>query len=111
MCRTNVNGLNNIGLFLISMGSKTTAEIGYSSTSHIRLESGSISRFHAVIQKIGGSFLLQDVNSIHGTHILTSKPVRIPSNKPLQVLIGKSKLAFSLPTRPHLLYLLSYNFT
>eukprot|EP00826_Nyctotherus_ovalis_P040871 TRINITY_DN4061_c0_g1_i1.p1 TRINITY_DN4061_c0_g1~~TRINITY_DN4061_c0_g1_i1.p1 ORF type:complete len:423 (-),score=67.53 TRINITY_DN4061_c0_g1_i1:95-1363(-) len=96
---------NILGLFLISMGNKSLAEIGYSSTSHVRLESGSISRFHAVIQKMNGGFLLQDVGSIHGTHILTRTPVRIPFGKNLQLQIGRTKLVFSVPS-PRSLYFL-----
>jgi len=93
------------------MRSNSIAKIGCSSDSHVRLESNSISSLHAAIQKMDQNFLLQDRESANGTYILRNRPVRIPTKKVLQVVIGNTTLDFSLPTRSHLLYSFCHNLT
>eukprot|EP00357_Protocruzia_adherens_P031901 CAMPEP_0115045900 /NCGR_PEP_ID=MMETSP0216-20121206/48445_1 /TAXON_ID=223996 /ORGANISM="Protocruzia adherens, Strain Boccale" /LENGTH=584 /DNA_ID=CAMNT_0002428911 /DNA_START=43 /DNA_END=1797 /DNA_ORIENTATION=+ len=84
------------GLHIIDMQNKTNIRLGRGHDSDIRISDISVSRCHAMIRHINGSFYLEDNSSKFGTLVQIKKPIALSSQMTLSVQVGRSVVVFSL---------------
>lgn len=84
-------GANKGSRFLIS---EEHTSIGRSPESEIFLDDVTVSRAHAVIERIGSTFALNDLGSLNGTYINNQSLKSAPLNCGDEIQIGKFHLIF-----------------
>jgi hypothetical protein len=83
------------GLHVISLAEKQL-KLGRGHESDVRIADVSISRCHATISFVRGSFVLEDNNSKFGTLVAMKKPRQLDASSPLSIQMGRTVLSLSL---------------
>ena len=83
-----------IAIYVIASDRKSILEIGRGHTNPIRMTDITVSRAHAELKIVNGSFYLRDAASKFGTLIQVKRPLEIKPGQSLGLQTGKSKLSF-----------------
>lgn len=79
---------------------KRVLKIGRGHECGLRLDEVSMSRWHASIKFSDGEFYVEDHNSKFGTLLALNRPWQLCADAPVSIKVGRTVLAFELPSLP-----------
>lgn len=83
-------------LYLIHMKDKTNIKLGRANDADVRMTDISVSRSHANLYLINGSFYIDDLSSKFGTLVQINDKISIMPYKPLSLQVGRGFLLFNV---------------
>jgi hypothetical protein len=87
---------DNKYLYIIHMNEKSSIKLGRANDSDVRMTDISVSRNHALLKLVNGSFFIDDNSSKFGTLAQIQNDITFLPNKAISIQCGKLHLIFYL---------------